>query len=188
MKRSTAAAVLVEQDHTSVRGHRHDRDRAGMPHDVALEGRAVRGEEPAVDHREEEAAECDVLSHLPEPRARRAPPSRSADRTDVDEARVAPFGTDQRRAEQLAKERVGLVGPALEFGVRLGPHPKRVAGQLDELDQTTVGREPRADQARVLQASAETRVDLVAVAVALRDDDVAVGVRPPGSPASSRAS
>ena len=82
----------------------------------------------------------------------KGPSSRSADRTDVDEARVASLGTDQRRAQQLAKERVGLVGPALELRVGLGPHPEGVAGQLDELDQTTVGRNARADQARVLEA------------------------------------
>jgi hypothetical protein len=45
----------------------------------------------------------------------------------------------QGRADQLAEQRVGPVGPALELGVRLGTDPERVAGQLDELDQPIVG-------------------------------------------------
>ena len=61
----------------------------------------------------------------------------------------------------------GSVGPALELRMGLGADPEGMAGQLDELDQPTVGGHARAHQADLLEPGAEAGVDLVAVPVAL---------------------
>ena len=55
-----------------------------------------------------------------------------------------------------------------------GRHEPRVVGQLDHLDQAAVGRGPE-DQPGVLQPAPEAVVDLVAVAVPLEHQPVAVG-------------
>ncbi len=45
------------------------------------------------------------------------------------------------------------VGPALELRVSLCAYPERMTRQLDELDQATVGRHPRADQPGLFEAA-----------------------------------
>src|SRR5580704_16655215 len=86
---------------------------------------------------------------------------------DDGEAGIPTLGPVQGRFHQLAEERVGLIGTTLEFGVGLGPDPEGVTGELDELDQTAVGRDARAHQADVFEAGAVAGVDLVAVPMAL---------------------
>ena len=170
-------AVLADQHHGVAVGDRHHGDRPGVAHDVPLEGDAV-GVEDRRPLDPDQPAQMDGLrgdrGEHGQPVAGVVPPA-SADGTDVDQVRVASLGPGQGGAHQLAEERVGLVGSALELRVGLRADPERVAGQLDELHQPTVRREPRTDQAGLLQATAVARVDLVAVAVALGHHHVAVG-------------
>jgi hypothetical protein len=78
-------------------------------------------------------------------------------------------------------------GPALELRVSLGADEERVdvGGQLDELDQRTVGQRPADHEAGGDQPVAIGVVDLVAVPVPLRDLAHAVGRAAPTLPASS---
>ena len=55
-----------------------------------------------------------------------APARRLGDGVEVEQVRLAALGPLERRRHQLAEERVGPVGPALELGVGLGRHPERV--------------------------------------------------------------
>src|SRR5580692_4918648 len=66
--------------------------------------------------------------------------------TDVEQVRVAVPRPDDGGSDQPAEERVRAVRPALELRVRLGPDPERMLGELDELDEPFVGREPRTAQ------------------------------------------
>ena len=67
---------------------------------------------------------------------------------ELDEVRVAALGPAQGGADELAEQRRRPVGAALELGVGLGADPERVALELDELDQATVGRRARAARSR----------------------------------------
>ena len=97
--------------------------------------------------------------------------------TERQEVRVASLAARQRGADELAEERVGPVGTALELGVGLRADPERVLGQLDELDQPAVRGQCREQhEAAVLEAAAVGGVELVAVAVALGHDRLAVGL------------
>jgi hypothetical protein len=100
---------------------------------------------------------------------------------EVGQVRVAALGTGQRGADELPEQRGGTLGPALELRMGLGAHPERMALELDELDQAAVGRGTRAHEAAVVEAALEPGVELVAVAVPLRDHDLAVGPRHLGS-------
>ena len=70
----------------------------------------------------------------------------------------------------------GWSGRLLNSGWAWVPDPERVAGELDELDQPTVGRHARADQAGLLERAPVAGIHLVAVAVALGHHHVAVGL------------
>ena len=87
-----------------------------------------------------------------------------------------PFGPLQRRSHQLAEQRVGPIGPALELGVGLGRHPVRVVLELDELDQPPVRRDARADAGRRPRAAAVAVVELEAVPVPLGHGQRPVGL------------
>ena len=68
----------------------------------------------------------------------------------------AAFGADlERRADEVAEQRVRSVGPALELRMGLRADPVRVLGQLDELDEPAVGRDAAA--ARSPAASSRAR-------------------------------
>ena len=60
--------------------------------------------------------------------------------------RRACLAPGQRRADQLAEQRVRAVGAALELGVGLRADPERMIVELDELDQATIRRQPAAAQ------------------------------------------
>src|SRR5439155_13222082 len=95
--------------------------------------------------------------------------SRSAslrNRLNLDEPWRPALGTGERGTHQLAEQRMGPVGPALELGMGLRADPERMARQLDELDEAVVGRHARAPHPALLQPRAVARVDLVAVPVA----------------------
>src|ERR1700722_5775525 len=68
------------------------------------------------------------------------------------------------------------VGTALELGMRLCAHPERVTRELHEFDQPTVRRDTRADEPRLFEPRPESRVHLVAVAVALGHDRLPIGI------------
>ena len=48
-------------------------------------------------------------------------------------------GANERRVNQISEQRVRSVRAALELGMRLSRDPEGVIGQLDELDEATVG-------------------------------------------------
>ena len=54
-----------------------------------------------------------------------------------------------------------------------------MVGELDHLDEAIVGRRAAEDHAGVLEALAQEVVDLIAVAVALVDDRLAVDLADP---------
>jgi hypothetical protein len=76
-----------------------------------------------------------------------------------------------------AEQRVRPVGPRAELGVELAGHEPGMLAQLDYLHQPPVGRLAREDHARLLERLAVAVADLEAVAVALVDDLLAVGLR-----------
>src|SRR5436309_7686659 len=80
-----------------------------------------------------------TVMRLPRWTVRSASFRNRVNRVQRDQPRLAALGPDERGADQLAEERMGAVGPALELGVGLGADPEGVAGQLDELDQAVVG-------------------------------------------------
>ena len=142
-------ALGVEQDG-------HDADRAGRAHDVALERRAVgrleRGRpRPARCGPDGPRARRRAGSRRPRPvtpPARWPAPRRSLGGRPLEgDVRVAALGPRQRRRDQLAEQRVGPVGPALELGVGLGADVERMVGQLHELDQAAVGRQAGQQEA-----------------------------------------
>ena len=63
---------------------------------------------------------------------------------------------------------------ALELGMALARNEPRVIGKLDHLSQAAVGRHAGDDEAGILKAIAEGVVHLVAMAMALVDDLLAV--------------
>src|ERR1039458_8761372 len=67
-------------------------------------------------------------------------------------------------------------GAGLELRMELGCDEERVIVKLDHLHQALIGRGSRDAQTRALQAFAQKVVDLIAVAVALVDDGLAVDV------------
>jgi len=71
--------------------------------------------------------------------------------------------------------RIPRAGP--ELGMELARHEERVLRDLDDLDQLLLGPDPRDVQAVLLQRLEVIVVDLVAVAVALADDPLAVEPR-----------
>ena len=85
----------------------------------------------------------------------------------------------ERRADELAEERRRARRPRLELRVELARDEPRVVGQLDDLDQPPLLERARDDEARVDELLAVLVVDLVAVAVALVDDGLVVGVARP---------
>ena len=116
-----------------------------------------------------------AVAEAAEPARRRRPLDARRRRADARSPGSAP--PLQGGADQLPEQRVRAVGPALELGVGLRADPVRVVGELDELDQAPVGRRARSStKPAVLEAGAVVRVELVAVAVALADDRLAVGL------------
>ena len=82
---------------------------------------------------------------------------------------VAPGGADE-----LAEQRRRAVRARLELRVVLAGDEERVVGELDHLDEPLVRRGAGDDQPGGLEPLAEEVVDLVAMAVALVDDRLAV--------------
>ena len=148
--------VLAHQGDGAVVVERHDRHRAGMADDLALEGRAV-GPLEGADGQADDVARWTTASprwrNPPVPRvghAVRVAWLRRGGRLDVEveQVRVAALGPGQRGADELAEQRRRALGPALELGVGLGADPERVALELDELDEAAVGRGARAARSR----------------------------------------
>src|SRR5579864_3708258 len=96
------------------------------------------------------------------PRNRNDPRSCDGIGPDLEQVRIALTRAGEGGADELAKERVRTVRPALELRVRLGSNPERVLGELDELDEPLVGREPRATEPSIFEALPEAVVHLVA--------------------------
>src|SRR5215207_8802122 len=88
--------------------------------------------------------------------------------------RPARPGEAMGRADELAEQRCRSVRARLELRVVLRRDEERMVGQLDDLDEALVGCGARHDQARRLEPAAQEVVDLVAMAVALVDDRLAV--------------
>ena len=128
--------VLADHDHLPSSSSGHHGHRPGVVDDVALEGgrrRAPEGPDPETmtgpgrsSPRPGGRKAASVAGHA---RPAHQVDGRLADGLDVDEVRVAPLGPGQRGADELAEQRVGPVGAALELGVGLGPHPERVPGR-----------------------------------------------------------
>src|SRR5579862_9616297 len=68
----------------------------------------------------------------------------------------------QRGAHERLEQGVRLLWPRLELGVELAAHEVGVRGQLDHLDQTSIGRRPRDHHAVPGQGVAEVVVHLIA--------------------------
>src|SRR5918999_1361837 len=85
------------------------------------------------------------------------------------------------RSYELPEERLRAQRAGLELRVELGGDEERMAGQLDHLHQPLVGRGAGAHQPGVLEALAQVVVHLVAVAVALVDDCLAVDLAGAGA-------
>src|SRR5829696_2243309 len=88
--------------------------------------------------------------------------------------RPARAGVALGGADELAEQRRRAVWPRLELGVVLRGDEEGVVGQLDDLDEALVRGRAGHDQARGLEPPAQEVVDLVAMAVALVDDGLAV--------------
>jgi len=99
---------------------------------------------------------------------------RRLERVEVEQARGPAVGAREGGGDQAVEQRVGAVRAALELGMGLRPDPERVPRQLDELDEAAVRRRPRACQPVRFELAAVARAHLVAVAVALGDDGLAV--------------
>ena len=139
---------------------------------------------------------CDVaLADVPEPGprpwltgGRRRRPASAEAASSCRQPRALGVAAVERGADEVAEQRVRPVGPALELRVGLRGDPVRVIAQLDELDEALVGRRPAAHEAGRLEPGPVVRVELVAVAVALADDGLAVGLGDLACPARARRS
>ena len=120
----------------------------GMADDVAGETRPVGGLELGPHERDPPPLEADLVAEVTEPLVQEAAPTSVS---MVMRRGRRPSARRRAAPEELAEQRVGTVGPALELGVGLGPHPEGMAGELDELDEHAVGRRPRAAQPGLLE-------------------------------------
>src|SRR5690349_18809036 len=89
-------------------------------------------------------------------------------------AAVAAAPARERRPDEVPKQRRRALRARLELRMELRRDEERVVVELDHLDEALVGRRAADDEAGGLQAAAQEEVDLVAVAVALVDDRLAV--------------
>src|SRR6266540_1777345 len=89
--------------------------------------------------------------------------------------------TGVRRSHELPEERVRPRGPGPELWMELPPHEERVVRELDDLDQSSVRREPREHQSVLREDLLVVGVDLVAVLMTLVHDLLPVGCRVPGT-------
>src|SRR4051794_4244270 len=80
----------------------------------------------------------------------------------------------ERRAHELAEQRLRTLRARLELRVVLRGDEERVVGMLDHLDEAVVRRGAAAHEAGVLEPAAQVVVHLVAVTVALVDHLLAV--------------
>ena len=71
--------------------------------------------------------------------------------------------------DEMAEQGVRPHGPALELGVKLAPDVKWMVRKLHHLHQPTVGREPHEPHPSALELLPVIVVELIAVAVPLRD-------------------
>src|SRR5205809_3948860 len=99
---------------------------------------------------------------------RRSTQGPSAGDGDGTLGRGGPAGV--RRPHELPEERVRAGGPGPKLRMELAPHEERMVGQLDDLDQSPVGREPREHQPVLREDLMVGRVDLVTVPVPLIHD------------------
>ena len=84
---------------------------------------------------------------------------------------VQPF---VRGLDKANEERVRAVGLAQKFRMRLGGDEVRVRGDLNHLHQLVVRRSTTNNESGALEGLAVGVIELVAVAMALRDDLLAV--------------
>ena len=80
-------------------------------------------------------------------------------------------------SHEARKQRVRLVGLALELRVELAPDEVWVAGQLDHLDETVVRGHTRKQQASALEIFTIRVVHLVPMTVAFADLRRAIDLR-----------
>src|SRR5438034_3471452 len=99
----------------------------------------------------------------------RRPSGRCADRRAV-------VGARERGADELPEERRRPRRARLELRVELAGHEPGMVGELDDLDEPTLLERSGHSEPRVDQRRAVVVVDLVAVAVSLVDDGLAVCV------------
>src|SRR5579872_1645384 len=82
----------------------------------------------------------------------------------------------ERGADEVPEQRVRPVRPGAELGVELARHEPRVLRQLDDLDQSPVGRHAAEDHPVLVHHLAVLVVELEAMAVALVDDFLAISL------------
>ena len=131
MPRSSGGAVLLDEHDgrlpSGVEQQRHHADGARRPHDVAVEQLPV----GRLERRPRPPARC-IPDGPADRRDRRnaGAPGSAHDRRGFVERRtgVAPatLAPGQRRGDELAEQRVGPVGPALELGMGLRADPERM--------------------------------------------------------------
>src|SRR6185437_3890151 len=85
-------------------------------------------------------------------------------------ARVGHSGADE-----IAEERMRARGSALELRMELRRHKPGMVFELDDLHELVIRRAPANQHARALHAAAVGIIELVAMAVALKDDRLAIG-------------
>src|SRR3954471_2035783 len=95
------------------------------------------------------------------------------------EHRLTTVAHSERRGNEPVEQRVRSLRSRLELRVELARHEPRVVLQLDDLDETTVGRLPGQGHAGRLERLAVAVVDLEAVAMPLVDDLLAIHRRGP---------
>src|SRR3989441_2533560 len=82
----------------------------------------------------------------------------------------------ERRPHEIAEQRVRTVRARAELRVELARDKPRVVGQLDDLDQASVGREPAEHHAPLAHHLTIFVVELEAMAVALVHDLLSIGL------------
>ncbi len=173
---TTGGDAPLTHEHRVAVDHRDDDDRARMVHDVPVElvtvavGDAQRAT-PTGSRRRRACSEPTTRN----PARRRSP---GVGRLGVDRQREAR-AADRRPVRgpprtNAANSGCGRSGRLLNSGWAWVPTKNGWLGQLDELDQPVVGRGARAHEPGLLEPAAVLVVDLVAVAVALVDDFLAV--------------
>ena len=155
----------------------------GRADDVAVERLAVGRLEVGDRHVPDVTLVDSPLAEVPKPGGGGLTPTtrRHLPSSTTTDAGLGASRHAERGADQLAEQRMGRSGRLLNSGWACVPTQNGWSGELDELDQAPSGDMPAAAQAGGLRAAASVlRVQLVAVAVTLADDRLAVGRGAPG--------